>query len=75
MASKAPTLSKQAAERLERLSKTKNMTPSQVILKLLPEPDDEFEKMLDQPNPQKPGLGAARKMAVKAVHSVRKTKK
>lgn len=70
-----PKLSKAAIERLERISKSRKMTPSQVILKLLPNPDDEFEQMLDSPNPKKQSLKSAREMAVEAVHGVRKTKK
>lgn len=68
-------LSKAALERLEQISKSRKMTPSQVILKLIPDPDDEFEKMLDSPNPKKQNLKTARMMAVEAVHSARKAEK
>lgn len=46
-----PKLSEAAIRRLTQLAKSRKLTPSQVILEFLPDPDMEFEKVLDSPNP------------------------
>ncbi|HEU4743182.1 MAG TPA: hypothetical protein VFS50_16415 [Meiothermus sp.] len=72
-----PKLSKEAQERLLSYSKSKKMTPSQVVLPLLPEPDPAeaaFDRLLSR-KPAKESDWVINQIAVEAVNRVRKSRK
>lgn len=65
-----PKLSKEAMERLEQLSKSHKMTPSQVILKLLPQPKPTVKSILKEAS----RMTAAEAEAILEKHDRRKSK-